>query len=218
MEEGEKEEREPGSFVNARWRVFLYIGVGLLALVWVPGVSGIMRYLIGTTAEVFVFVGMPMGFVVWLGLAARQAILMRGAGSLGHAARCAVVVGVSTAALTLALPFATGGGEATQTMGLWCRMKTLADVEGIRQWGEKVELKEKAGGETEYAGELPECIRVLKPERVRVETETRAVTLEWSAKGFGRWGLWVGPREGERPTGLGYTMRVGAGAWVWDRE
>ena len=217
----EEKRREPGRFVKTRWRLFVYIGVGIFALLFVPGgVGRVMNYLVFVTAELLVYVGFPIGFVVWACLVGRYYVQSSGKGVGGYAARCAAMVGFCTVLLTLATPFFTGGGQLTQTAGLWCRMKAMADVEGIRKWGETAELKtpstEGAQDEGNYKGELPASIRMLRPGRVTVDATTRAVTIEWAKKGYGRWGLWVG----EAGTTRGGEMRMGLkpGAYVWSKE
>ena len=210
------EEKEPGRFVFRRWKIFLWIGLGVLGLTFVPVVRRAPLRLIFYTAELFVYVGIPVAFLLWAMLLARYFAKAQGKRFVGYALKSGVMVIVSVGVLTMLSPFAVGGGHVTQTAGMWFRMKAFADVGAIREWGEKVEMKKNDRGVEVYVGELPECVKKLRPGHVTVDSKTRAVNVDWGG-GFGHWGLWVGPKGGDYRPG-GFALKLEDGAYVWDRE
>jgi len=209
-----KAEKEPGRFVLRRWKAFLWIGLGVLGLTFVPVVGVVPLILIFFTAELFVFIGVPVGFIVWAFLVGIYYARAQGKGFAGYALKSAVVVMVSTGAIAMMLPFATGGGQVTFTAGFWCRMKTFADVVEIREWAQKVELK--ADESTGFVGEAPYCVKTLRPQHVTVDSKTRAATLAWGS-GLWHWGLWVGPKGSEKQQ-WSFALKLEDGAYVWSQE
>ena len=213
---GDSERREPGTFVSRRWLVFLFVGLGLFVGLFVPGVGYTLFILLFCTAELFIYVGVPLALIIWLFLLTRYFGHLGGKKLIGYAFKSGVVVVVTVAVAHLSLPFLMPG-YMPQMMGFWCRVKVFADVEGIRTWGKTVELTDEEtaqgiNGLARYQGERPGCISQFGPTTVDINVETRAVRLTWRG-GFGHWGLYVGPAGAGRPGG--FTLMLEPGAYVW---
>ncbi len=193
---------------------FIAAAVAAAIFILVPPFNFVLFILVFCSYELFLYFGLPVSAVTWLGVATYRVVTRRpGKRVFPFALKAAVMVPVAVGLLHLLLALVATGGF-TQVAGLWFRMKHQADIPAIRHWAAAYEAESDGSGVVSVRWDAgPDCIRELGPPGyIRFYPGKQRVSISWGS-GHGHWGLIVGPvdmRMGVEP----YCFKLEDGAYV----